>query len=293
MTHEIELFSVEAERALIGALLLDPDAIDRVSDLAEADFYLDECRRIFGAVRRVAAAGKAVDIVTVDDEMKDAGDSDAVGGISTLADLANDCISPSAARFHAEIIRDRGVQRKIMAAAGDVQDAVLRRGMTTAEKLDFAQSAFASLSDGARTKAEPEALLEVLNRHCELLDRRVDGIDAGTSTGFHDLDKRLSGGMREGQMILIAARPGMGKTALALQIAAHVASTGTPALFCSQEMAHADLADRLLALHARIPVEKIITASLDEDDWERISASIGCIREIPLYLDEQPLHFVE
>lgn len=288
MTREIELFSVEAERALIGALLLDPDAIDRVSDLAEADFYLDECRRIFGAVRRVAAAGKAVDIVTVDDEMKDAGDSEAVGGISTLADLANDCISPSAARFHAEIIRDRGVQRKIMAAAGDVQDAVLQRGMTTAEKLDFAQSAFASLSDGARTKAEPEALLEVLNRHCELLDRRVDGIDAGTSTGFHDLDKRLSGGMREGQMILIAARPGMGKTALALQIAAHVASTGTPALFCSQEMAHADLADRLLALHARIPVEKIITASLDEDDWERISASIGCIREIPLYLDEQP-----
>ncbi len=288
MTHEIELFSVEAERALIGALLLDPDAIDRVSDLVEADFYLDECRRIFGAVRRVAAAGKAIDIVTVDDEMKAAGDSDVVGGISTLADLANDCISSSAAQFHAEIIRDRGVQRKIMAAAGDVQDAVLRRGMTTAEKLDFAHSAFASLSDGARTKAEPESILEVLNRHCELLERRSEGIDAGTSTGFPDLDARLAGGMREGQLILIAARPGMGKTALALQVAAHVAASGVPSLFCSQEMAHADLADRLLALHARIPVEKIITASLTDEDWSRVSYSVGQIRNMPLYLDEQP-----
>lgn len=288
MSHEIELFSVEAERELIGALLIDPDAIDRVPGVVEADFYLRECRVIFAAIRRVAAAGKAIDIVTVDDALQASGESESIGGIATLGDYANGCMSSAAIRQHAEIVRDRSIQRRIMAAAGEVQEAVLQRGMTTAEKLDLAQSVFAKLSEGARTKAEPESILEVLNRHCELLERRSEGIDAGTSTGFPDLDARLAGGMREGQLILIAARPGMGKTALALQVAAHVAASGVPSLFCSQEMAHADLADRLLALHARIPVEKIITASLTDEDWSRVSYSVGQIRNMPLYLDEQP-----
>ena len=288
MDQGMELFSVEAERALIGALLIDGDVIDRVGELAEADFYLDDCRRIYAAIRHVAGSGKGLDVVTVDDALKAKGDAEAVGGFAALVDLANACVSSSTAKHHAEIIRDRSLQRQIMAAAGEVQDTVLQRGMPTAAKLDFAQAAFARLSDSATAKAEPESVQAVMDRHFALMERRIEGQEKGLSTGFSDLDSRLSGGLREGQFVLIAARPGMGKTSLALQVAAHAASEGATTLFCSQEMAHADLADRLLALRGRIPLQTIISGKFSDDEWDRVGFALAQIRNMPLFLDEQP-----
>jgi len=288
MSNETRLFSVDAEQTLVGALLIDGDAIDRIGDLPESAFYLDDCRRIFGAIRQVASSGSAVDVVTVGEALQARGDADSVGGFAALVELANACPSTAAVTHHAAIIRDRSLQRRIAAAAAEVHEVAQRPDRTTPEKLDFAQAAFAALSDVAPDKPEPASVEAVIARHLAMLERRSEGQDRGLSTGFPYLDKRLSGGLREGQLILIAARPAMGKTALALQIAAHAAAAGTTTLFCSQEMSESDLADRLLALQGRLPVERIISGSLHGDDWDRVGHAMREMQQMPLYLDEQP-----
>lgn len=288
MSQGFELFSISAEQSVIGALMLDGDAMDHVGELREDDFYRDDHRRIFAAIRSLSVASKPFDLLSVFDALESSGQCEQVGGLAYLGEMANGVVSFAGIRRHAEIIRDRATQRRILAAAAEVQEVVTRFDRTTTEKLDFAQAAFARLTDAHATAAAPQDMASVLDRHMVRLDRRHGGEEMGLSTGFPDLDKRLSGGMREGQLILIAARPAMGKTALALQIAARCAMDGTPSLFCSQEMAEADLADRLLALQGRIPVERVISGQMTADDWGRVTAATGLLHQAPLFLDEQP-----
>lgn len=288
MNNEIEMFSISAEQSVLGALMLDGDAMDHIGALSEGDFYRDDHRRIFSAIRSLSVAGKPCDLLSVFDALESSGQAEQAGGFPYLAEMANGVLSSVGIRRHAEIIQDRATQRQILATAAEVQDVVTRFDRTTAEKLDFAQSAFARLTDAGSAKSAPQDIAGVLSRHTQRLERRCEGEDVGLSTGFPDLDKRLSGGMREGQLILIAARPAMGKTAIALQIAAHCATSGTPTLFCSQEMAEADLADRLLSLQGHIPVERVISGRLTPEDWERVTVAIGALHRAPLFLDEQP-----
>ncbi len=283
----MELFSISAEHSVLGSLMLDSDAIDHIGDLSSEDFYREDHRLIFGVIRALSGAGKSFDVVSVADALEARGQHEQTGGLAYLGEMANSVVSFHGLRRHVEIIRERSMQRRIMATAVEVQEVVTAFDRTTAEKLDFAQAAFAKLSDGSAEKAVPQDMASVLDRHMARMERRTEGKETGLSTGFPDLDARLSG-MREGQLILIAARPAMGKTALALQIAAHVATSGTPSLFCSQEMAEADLADRLLSLQGRIPVERVISGRLTNDDWERVSAATGVLYQSPLFLDEQP-----
>lgn len=288
MSNEIELFSISAEQSVLGGLMLDGDAMDHIGALSEGDFYREDHRRIFAAIRSLSAAGKPCDLLSVFDALESSGQGEKAGGIAYLADMANGVLSVAGIRRHAEIIRDRATQRRILATAAEVQEVVTRFDRTTAEKLDFAQAAFAKLTDADAEKAAPQDMASVLYRHTLKLEKRREGEEVGLSTGFSDLDARLSGGMREGQLILIAARPAMGKTALALQIAAHCATAGTATLFCSQEMAETDLADRLLCLQGRIPVERVISGHLTPEDWDRVIAATGMLHQAPLYLDEQP-----
>lgn len=288
MSNEIELFSISAEQSVLGGLMLDGDAMDRIGALSEGDFYREDHRRIFAAIRSLSAAGKPCDLLSVFDALESSGQLERVGGLAYLGEMANGVLSVAGIGRHAEIIRDRATQRRILATAAEVQEVVTRFDRTTAEKLDFAQAAFARLTDSDAEKAAPQDMASVLYRHTLRLERRREGEEVGISTGFPDLDKRLSGGMREGQLILIAARPAMGKTALALQIAAHCATSGAATLFCSQEMAEADLADRLLCLQGRIPVERVISGHLTPEDWERVTAATGMLHQAPLFLDEQP-----
>jgi replicative DNA helicase len=230
MSNEIELFSISAEQSVLGGLMLDGDAMDHIGALSEGDFYREDHRRIFAAIRSLSVAGKPCDLLSVFDALESSGQGEKAGGFAYLADMANGVLSAVGIRRHAEIIRDRATQRRILATAAEVQEVVTRFDRTTAEKLDFAQAAFARLTDSDAEKAAPQDMASVLYRHTLRLERRREGEEVGISTGFPDLDKRLSGGMREGQLILIAARPAMGKTALALQIAAHCATSGTATL---------------------------------------------------------------
>lgn len=283
-----DLFSIEAEQAVLGSLLVDPDAIDRIGSLAAIDFYQEPHRLIFSAILAQAAASKAFDIVTVHDALAARNEADRAGGMAYLGEIANGGFWAGNVARYAETIRDKSMQRRIRAASAQVHDEVVRHDRTTAEKLDFAQAAFAQLSDSNGAETAPQGMHDALSRHLALIERRAEGRESGLSTGFVDIDRRLSGGMRAGQLILIAARPAMGKTSLALQIAANCAHAGTASLFCSQEMEEADLMDRLLAIGGRIPLDRLITGQLTDDDWSRVTMVTGALHKAPLFLDEQP-----
>lgn len=282
------LYSVEAEQSVLGSLMLNSDTLDHIGALSADDFYRDDHREIFRAVRRLSATGKPHDVLSLADALELSGMADRCGGIGYLGEMANAVGSIAGAKRHAEIIQERALLRRIVATADEVQDQVARPDMSATEKLDHAQAAFAGLSDGVSAKVEPQAMADVLVRHVERMERRAAGTERGISTGFPDLDARLSGGMREGQLILIAARPAMGKTSLALQIATHCATHGTPTLFCSQEMAESDLADRILSLQGRIPLGTILAGGMTHEDWDRATHAMGVLQSSPLYLDEQP-----
>lgn len=283
-----DLFSIEAEQAVLGSLLVDPDAIDRIGTLGAIDFYPENHRLIFSAILALAAANKAVDVVTVHDALSARNESERAGGLAYLGEIASGGFWSGNAGQYADAVRDRATQRRIRAAAAQVHDEVARHDRTTAQKLDFAQAAFSGLSDSASEKTAPQGMQDALSRHLALIERRAEGRETGLSTGFADIDRRLSGGMRAGQLILIAARPAMGKTSLALQIAANCAHAGTASLFCSQEMQEADLVDRLLAIGGRVPLERLITGQLTDDDWGRVTMVTGALHKAPLFLDEQP-----
>jgi len=284
----VALYSIDAEQSVLGSLMLSSDTLDAIGALSAEDFYRDDHREIFRAVRRLSAAGKPVDVVSLFDALEHAGLAEQCGGLSYLGEMANAVPSTAVAGRHAEIIQERALLRRIIATAGEVQDCAIRPDLSAIEKLDHAQASFASIADKGSAKVEPQAMADVLVRHIDRLERRAEGTERGISTGFPDLDDRMSGGMRAGQLILLAARPAMGKTSLALEIAAHCATSGVPTLFCSQEMEESDLADRILSLQSRVSMGKIVGGQLSDEDWSRASHAMSVLQNAPLYLDEQP-----
>lgn len=291
MIDERLLFSNEAECGVIGALLIDHDAANRLNESLVAEhFYRDDHRRIFAAVLRLIAAGRACDIMAVFAELEESGDAARCGGIGYLGEIADN--TPSSANMHryTEIVIERATLRSMRAAGDEIAQRAVEPGMSAAEKVDFAQSRVLRLTESVRQKFEPVFMRDAMKRQLARMAERMDGTKApGLSTGFPDLDKRSSGGLHPGQLIILAARPAMGKTALAMQIALHFALNDIPSLVCSQEMPESDLMNRIVALHARVELNRVIdTRTMHDDDWDRLVAASGALSDAPLAIDEQP-----
>lgn len=287
--QQIDTFSIEAEQSLLGGLLIDPDSFDRLADrVSEDDFYGDAHRRIFRHISVLAGAGKAVDVLTVMDAAEHAGDLEQIGGLGYLGEIANATPSAANAVRYAEIIRERAMLRRLLAASGEISDVAMEPGASIEEKIDFAQAKVMALSDAKAKQHEPVLASEVLSA---VIQRMEDGGMAKpvTPTGFADLDARMNGGMRGGDLIIVAARPGMGKSAMALQIAGHVAcELEKPSLFCSQEMPSEQLASRAVGVVGRVDLGRFARNEMSEDDWSRLSFAAGKLHKAPLYFDEQP-----
>ena len=221
MIDERLLFSDEAECGVIGALLIDRDAANRLNEsLAAEHFYRDDHRRIFAAILRLIAAGRACDIMAVFAELEESGDAVRCGGIGYLGEVADN--TPSSANMHryVEIVIERATLRSMRAAGDEIAQRAVEPGMSAAEKVDFAQSRVLRLTESVRQKFEPVFMRDAMQRQLARMAERMEGTKApGLSTGFPDLDRRSSGGLHPGQLIVLAARPAMGKTALAMQIA--------------------------------------------------------------------------
>jgi len=295
LTLKVPPHSVEAEQSVLGGLLLDNSAFDRVGDVfSESDFYRDDHRRIYRHISRLIQMGKPADVVTVDESIKGSEDKDKTGGLVYLGALAQSTPSAHNIRRYAEIVRERAVMRKLVEVGTDIADTALNpMGKDVGQILDEAESKVLQIAEaGSRGRQgfiEIQPLLtQVMERIDMLYHRDNQSNVTGVPTGYHDLDEKTSG-MQEGDLIIVAGRPSMGKTALALNIAEHVAvENRLPVAVFSMEMAGTQLAMRLLGSLGRLDQHKLRTGRLTDEDWNRLTNAVGKLHDAPIHIDETP-----
>lgn len=285
--------SIEAEQSVLGGLMLDNEAWDRVTEkVVEQDFYLRAHRFIFAAMSRLAEASQPIDIITVSEDLEANLQLDDVGGFAYLGEIAKN--TPSAANIlaYAEIVRERAVVRDMIAVAHDIADAGYdTQGRTSAELLDFAETKVFKIAE-QRTNANegPEPINSILAKTIEKIDELFrsphNGV-TGVSTGYVDLDK-MTNGMQPSDLIIVAARPSMGKTTFAMNLCEHAAITSDkPVLIFSLEMPSEQIMMRMLASLGRIDQTKVRTGQLEDEDWARLSSAIELLNtKGKMYIDD-------
>jgi replicative DNA helicase len=287
--------SIEAEQSVLGGLLIDNGAFDKIADVvADSDFYRDDHRRIFRHIARLVEKGKPADVITVDEAIKSSEDRDKVGGLAYLAALTGNTPSSHNIRRYAEIVRERSIMRKLVEVGTTIADNALNPlGKEVGQILDEAESrVFAIAEAGARGRQgfiEIQPLLTQVMERIDMLYHRDNPSDiTGVPTGYHDLDSRTSG-LQPGDLVIIAGRPSMGKTALALNIAEHVAvENRLPVAVFSMEMAGTQLAMRMLGSIGRLDQHKLRTGKLSDEDWNRLTTAVGKLHDAPIHIDETP-----
>lgn len=276
--------SIESEQGLLGSLLIDNGCYERVGDIiTEHDFYRHEHRKIYAEICGFIDRMRPADVITVFEALDEKGTD--VGGLAYLGGLARNCPSSSNARRYAEIIRDKRIARDLIAAAMRMEELAYGSGDIT-KRLDEAQSLIASLHEGCITD-EPVLIHDVLTQIIEDIDRRfhADGDITGLSTSFPDLDEKTAG-LQKGDLIIVAGRPSMGKTALALQIAQEAALNDKAVLIFSLEMNDRALVERTIANVGKISSNAIRTGKLQDSDWHRITNAVGRLHTTKLLIDK-------
>jgi replicative DNA helicase len=283
--------SIESESSVLGGLLLDNAAWDRVNDLlTESDFYRYEHRMVFAAVGTLINAAKPADVITVFEQLQSQGKAEEIGGLAYLNSLAQYIPSAGNIRRYAEIVRERAILRKLASASDEIStNAFNPKGRPVAAILDDAEQKIFNIGEeGARIKQGFQGMdslvVQLLDRVQQMAENPNDV--TGVSSGFYDLD-RLTAGFQAGDLIVLAARPSMGKTALAINIAEHVAlNDGLPVAVFSMEMGAAQLAVRVVGSIGRIDQSHLRNGRLTDDEWPRLTEAIEKLRTISLHIDE-------
>ena len=285
--------SIEAEQSVLGGLMLVGEAWDQVADrLVEEDFYRREHRLIFRAIGQLAGAGQPCDAVTLGEWFERHGETANIGGVAYLAELANN--TPSAANIaaYADIVRDKSVLRKLIEAGTQIAgDGFNPEGRGTPEILETAeQRVFKIAEAGARGRKQVVPVRQSVKEAVELLAQRYAnrGQLNGLTTGFKDLDD-LTSGMQRQDLVIVAGRPSMGKTAFALNIAEAVAMRAKqPVLVFSMEMSASQLAFRLISSMGRINQKDLRSGELAEEEWPRVSQAASLLSESKIFIDDTP-----
>ncbi len=286
--------STEAEQSVLGGLLLDNLAWDKASDLlTDSDFYRWEHRHIFAAIGSLVAGSKPADVITVHEVLQSLGKADECGGLPYLNALAQSVPSAANVRRYAEIVRERAILRKLIAAADEIATTAFSpQGVPVSQILDESESKIFRIGEeGSRAGAGfhgMDKLVAALLERVEELEKNGAEEVTGIRTGFYDLD-RMTAGLQKGDLIVLAARPSMGKTAFALNIAEHVAvQEGLPVAVFSMEMGASQLALRLVGSLGRIDQQHLRTGRLRDDEWERLPAAATQLSQAPMFIDETP-----
>ena len=283
--------SIEGESSVLGGLLLDNDAWDRVGDiLHDADFYRYEHKLIYASIGALVNASKPADVITVFEHLQNQGKAEDIGGLAYLNSLAQYVPSASNIRRYAEIVRDRSILRKLVTASDEIAtNAFNPKGRPVSEIVDESEQKIFNIGEqGKRNKQGFQGMgslaVQLMDRVQEMADNPSD--ITGVPTGLYDLDRSLSG-MQAGDLIVLAARPSMGKTALAINIAEHVAlNEGLPVAVFSMEMGASQLAVRIVGSIGRIDQGHLRTGRLTDDEWPRLTEAIEKLRTISLHIDE-------
>jgi replicative DNA helicase len=290
---KIPPYSITAEQSVIGALMLDKQAWDKVADfLIEDDFYRRDHQLIYRAIKILAEKQSPLDVITLSETLEQLGWLEECGGLAYLATLAKE--TPSAANIvaYAEIVREKSVLRQLISSGSDIADlAFYPQGRQTIELIESAEQKVFHIADQYRRKGTGfspiKPLLAKAIDRIEMLFQK-EGHITGASTGFNDFDD-LTSGMQPSDLVIVAGRPSMGKTTFAMNIAEHVAiKEQVPVAVFSMEMPGEQLAMRMISSLGRIDQHRVRTGKLEDDEWPRMTSAINILAETKLYIDDTP-----
>lgn len=281
--------SLEAEQSVLGGLLLDNLAWDRVGDLLTGkDFYRYEHKLIYDAIESLLTANKPVDVITVFERLQAMKKADDAGGLPYVNLLAQAVPNAANIRRYAEIVRERSIRRSIVAAADEAGSIGFDDEGDVADKLDRVAAMFADLQEHS-VRGVPEHVGDLMAPLLDGLNELADGTaPAAWSTGVPELDRVLDGGFRPGEVITLAARPSVGKSSKANTIATAFARAGHPVVLLSQEMPKKQCMLRFIAADSGIELTSLKTGKLTDVEWTILSESVERVRQLPIYVDDEP-----
>ena len=285
--------SIEAEQSVIGGLLLENEALDKVADILTAeDFYQFDHKTIFQHIAKLIERNRPADIVTVAESLESTAELTQIGGIAYLGSLAQNTPTAANIRRYAEIVRERAIMRKLVTVgSGIAESAYSPNGRDAQQLLDEAEAKIFQIAEGGKRSSEGfqdiKVLLPQVAERIDMLFSRDNPSDVtGIPTGFSDLDSMTSG-FQGGDLVIVAGRPSMGKTAFSINIAENVAlDTGLPVAIFSMEMASTQLAMRMIGSVGRLDQHRMRTGRLEDEDWEKLTTALGKLNEAPIFIDE-------
>ena len=290
MIERIPPHNEEAERSVLGAAMLNKEVLfDILEEVKEDDFYNESHKEIFRAIWELYRKNSAVDMLTVCEELKSRHSLDMVGGRAYIGTLTAEVPATANGKEYAKIVAEKAIMRQMIRTSEDITEKSYEGKMATREILDYAESGIFKISQ-MRQKNDYTKIQDVLLENLRIIDAAAQNKDkiTGIPTGFHDLDEKTSG-LQRSDLIIVAARPGMGKTAFALNIAQQSAvKHGTSVIIFSLEMSKEQLGQRLLAMQARVEMQKLKQGDLDRKDWDRVSLGVDELNSSKIVIDDTP-----
>jgi replicative DNA helicase len=282
--------NIEAEQAVLGCMLLDADVIPTVTELIKSeDFYRDDHKEICEAISDITERAGPVDIITVSEQLQLRGTLDNIGGLDYLASITGAVPTTANARHYAKIVEEKSLLRRLIKAAADISGMSYEASEEAAFVLDRAEKSIFDILQKRSTQGFThikDILLETFSRLEELYNSK--GFITGIPTGFADLDFKTAG-LQNSDLVLIAARPGMGKTAMALNIAQYAAvQKHVPVAIFNLEMSKDQVVNRMLCSEVMVDSQKMRTGKLEDDDWKKIAQALAPLSAAPIYIDDTP-----
>lgn len=282
--------SIEAEQSVLGGLLLDNQAWDKVSGkLCTEDFYRYQHKMLFEALSDLSKRDQPFDVITIAESLKSKGELDNVGGEPYLFELSNNIPSVANIAAYVDIVREKSVHRQLISVSNEIaESAYAPDGRKVSELLDIAETKIFAIAEQTGTDGGPEQIKNVLGKAIEKIDAlyHSDGDITGISTGFKDFDSMTSG-LNESDLVIVAGRPSMGKTTFAVNMAENAAlQSGMPVLIFSMEMPDDSLAMRMISSLGRIDQTRVRSGKLKDEDWPRVTSAVNMLSEAKLFIDD-------
>jgi replicative DNA helicase len=282
--------NIEAEQSVLGAILLDKEVLSNVTEIISGqDFYRDDHKEIFEAIMDLYERAEPIDLITVSEQLKARGSLDGVGGLEYLTNLANMVPTTANAKHYARIVEEKSILRRLIRVSSEIVNMGYEASEEVSYVLDKAEKSIFDVLQKRNTQGfSPikEVLIDTFNRLEELYNNK--GFITGIATGFTDLDYKTAG-LQNSDLVLIAARPAMGKTSFVLNIAQYAAiHAKVPVAIFSLEMSKEQLVNRMLCSEAMVDSQKIRTGKLEDSDWQKVARALGPLSEAPIYIDDTP-----
>ncbi|MBI3593284.1 MAG: replicative DNA helicase, partial [Nitrospirae bacterium] len=280
--------NIEAEQSVLGAIIFDNEALFKaVEALTPDDFYRESHRRLYNAMLELFNKNEPIDIITLTDYLRKTNDLEAVGGISYLSTLANSIPTSANVRYHSKIVREKSLLRSLVQTATNISAKVYEDSLDADEMVDYAEKMIFDIAD-KRTNASFSSMHDVVIDSIKMVEHLYNKKEAitGVATGFKDLDE-ITAGFQPGDLIIIGGRPGMGKTAFALNIAQHVGiEMKEPVAIFSLEMSKEQLALRMLCSEGMVDASRVRKGFLSREDWPKLTGAAGRLAEAPIFIDD-------